>query len=149
MPGVTLALAEELVEFDPRKFDVIIRIVYERSIKGLSTLHEYGISSPSSEAASEEQQVMQSREILAAAMASSLGRISNTAAAIDELEQVLYSDVALARSSGATWREVAGALQVTALSAQRRFDPVAKKKHSNYQRDRKARAEGRDSTGDA
>ncbi len=55
---------------------------------------------------------------------------------LDELRQKLDQAAVQARELGASWAQLARAAGITPPSAQRRWDPVSKERHRNYQRDR-------------
>jgi len=69
-------------------------------------------------------------------LARSLGRIAVIDSNIQQLRDDLNSAVREARERGASWSDIGRALGIRPESAMRRWDPVAKEKHTSYQRQR-------------
>jgi hypothetical protein len=68
----------------------------------------------------------------------SLGMISALSVQISEARASLQDIVDGARAWGATWEQVGIAAGITAVAAQRRWDPIARTKHAEYQKKRRA-----------
>lgn len=58
---------------------------------------------------------------------------------LDRDRTELQRCVEAARSHGATWRQIGEALDITAQTAHKRFDPRARRRHADYMRKRNQR----------
>jgi hypothetical protein len=65
-----------------------------------------------------------------------LGDIAIRMAAAERTKLELTELVARAREVGITWTDIARAAGITPQAAQRRWDPEARRKHTEYQRQR-------------
>ena len=59
--------------------------------------------------------------------------------AVERAREELQRSVEAARSDGATWRQIGEALEITAQTAHKRFDPKARRRHAEYMRERNQR----------
>lgn len=59
--------------------------------------------------------------------------------ALDRARAELQRSVDTARDQGVTWRQIGEALDITAQTAHKRFDPAARQRHADYMRERNQR----------
>jgi hypothetical protein len=67
-----------------------------------------------------------------------LAEIAFQSIAMDAFKDALDDRVATARALGVTWADIGKAAGITNQSAHRRWDPVARRKHNEYQQRRRA-----------
>jgi len=66
-----------------------------------------------------------------------LARLALTSVQIDRLRLDLDETVDQVRAAGATWTDIGAATRISQQAAHRKWDPDARKKHSDYERQRK------------
>lgn len=72
----------------------------------------------------------------APAAESPVADVTRARVALDRARAELQACVDAARSHGATWRQIGDALDITAQTAHKRFDPGARRRHAAYMRQR-------------
>ena len=72
-----------------------------------------------------------------------LGNIAVLRAKSNRIQQELDREVAHARSLGASWYKIGEAAGITSQAAHRRWDAEARKKHSDYERNRRQAGQSR------
>ena len=68
-----------------------------------------------------------------------LAAVTRAQNSLDRARTELHGCVETARRHGATWREIGEALEITAQTAHKRFDPAARQRHAAYMRTRNRR----------
>jgi hypothetical protein len=74
-------------------------------------------------------------------LATHLGHIAGLSRQIETLRAQLDVEALSARSLGASWVQLARAAGIAAPSAQRRWDPLSRERHRDYQRLRQQQRE--------
>lgn len=73
-------------------------------------------------------------------VAAQLAEVASLSLKVEEIRRRLDLAALAARDAGASWAQLARAAGIAPPSAQRRWDPVSRERHRDYQRERARRS---------